>query len=361
MFGHGDWCFLASWNVKAGVKVYRSKDAENWERISEGGINGNVRNFTVVGFTWFGEYLYAGTWNQMNGASMFRAKADAPNASVIKWETITTDGFGNPRNTGFTHMREFKGHLYAGCFNFVEASELWRSESGDPGSWTMVIPKGWNAKFNTDSTMMIEHDGYLYVGTESARDSEWKEGAQLWRTNGNLSPPYDQWQQVNDNGFGNGHNHNICGLAVLDGKLYAGTWNQTQGLEVWRATPGPEVPFKDWEKVVDAGFDHKANIFTCQMVNLNDTLFLGAVGDFATIPPLYFLPNAKLQRAHGGLLIKSTDGTNWQAIDQPGFMEPPQIGVQWLAAFNDRLLIGGMSIDDTMELWTYEPVLSPEH
>ncbi len=356
LLAHGDYFYLGAWNVHSGAIIYRSRDGENWERISEPGFNGNQNTFTVAGFTWYGDYLYAGTWNQFDGAGMFRAKADAANPKDIVWEAISTDGFGNTRNTGFTNMREFNGYLYAGCFNFVEGSELFRSQTGDPGTWTMVIPKAWNSKVNTDSTMMIAHDDYLYVGTESARDTQWTEGCQLFRTDGNLAPPYDQWEQVNANGFGNGHNHNICGLATLDGKLYAGTWNLTQGLEVWRATPAKNAPFADWEKVVDGGFGHKGNVYTCCMVELNGTLFLGAIGDFQTTPALYYLRNAKLNRAHGGLLLKSDDGKNWERIGGDDFLQFPMIGVQWLATFKDKLYIAGQSIDSTMQLWVYEPI-----
>lgn len=352
---HGDWLFLCAWNTQSGLKVYRSKDAQQWERISPDGFNGNINNFTVAGFVWIGEYLYAGTWNQREGAAMFRARADAPNAADIKWETIVESGFGNPRNWGFTHIREFKGQVYTGCFNFIEGSEVWRSASGDPGTWTMVCPKAWGSKVNTDSTMMLVHDGYLYLGTETARDVAYGEGTALWRTDGNLAPPYNQWQQVNANGFGNGRNHNICGLAEFNGKIYAATWNQTQGFEIWRATPGKDAPFRDWERVVSGGLGDPASVFATCMVTMDDTLFVSAIGTFETVPALYTLPNAKTKTAHGGALLKSRNGATWENVDAPGFMDPPHIGIQWLTPFKGRLYIGSQAIDHTMELWVYEP------
>lgn len=357
MVAHEHYLYLASWNTQEGTIVYRSKDGESWEPISEPGIGaGAAADFTLAGFVWYGDHLYAGTWNQRHGAAMYRANADAPDANDIVWETVTTEGFGNRRNWGFTHLRPFNGHLYVSCFNFLEGSEVWRSDSGDPGTWAMVCPKGWNATFNTDTTMMVVHDGYLYAGTESARDTEYVEGMQLWRTDGNLAPPYNQWEQVNDNGFGNPRNHNICGFAVLDGRIYAGTWNQTQGIEVWRAAPEKETPFTNWERVVQGGNGDQDNIYTTCMVTLDDTLFLSTIGTFESEPALYFLPNVKTKSAHGGRLLKTTDGTRWDDVDAESFADSPYIGIQWLATFKGKLYIGMQSFELPAQLWVYEPV-----
>lgn len=353
MVAHEDWFYLGTWNTQAGTIIYRSRDGETWEKISEPGIHGGAADFTVAGFVWYGDHLYAGTWNQQKGAAMYRGNADAPNAADITWETVATGGLGNPRNWGFTHLRPFNGHLYAGCFNFIEGTEAFRSATGDAGSWTMVIPKAWNSKVNTDSTFMLVYDDYLYLGTECARDPQFTEGTQLWRTDGNVAPPFDQWQQVNVNGFGNARNHNICGLAELGGKIYAGTWNETQGLEVWRATPGDAVPFADWERVGENVFNNPADWFTTCMVTLGDKLFISTVGAFTSDPAMYFLPNVKTVSAHGGRLAK-TDGKTWQEIDAPGFMDFPYIGIQWLATFQDKLYIGGQAFDHPAQLWVYE-------
>ncbi len=355
MTSFGEFLYLTTWNTESGGKLYRSRDGESWERIGEPGMNGNAKNFCLTSLAWLAGQLYVGVWNQSEGGSMFRGHADAPNPVDIKWETITSDAFGNRRNWGFTHIREFKGNLYAGCFNLTQGSEVWRSDSGDPGSWTMVIPKGWGSPANSDTTMMIDDGKHLYVGTESARKID-EVGMQLWRTDGELAPPYDQWELVNTEGFGNPRNHNICGLAILKGKIYAGTWNRTQGLEVWRATIAEKAPFTDWEKVNENGFGDKENIYTCTMVTLADTVFVGSIGTFKTVPELFTLPKTKLVNAHGGTLAKSTDGTTWELVDIPGFMDDPQIGIQWIATFQGKLYIGSQTFGRPMELWVYEPV-----
>jgi hypothetical protein len=355
MTAHGDYLYLGTWNNGTGAKMYRSSDGERWELMGSGSFTGNRNDFVVVSIAWFGGMLYAGTWNQADGAAMFRADGEMENAAEIVWEEVTADGFGNPNNTGFTHMRAFKGHLYAGCFNYTEGSEVWRSETGEPGSWTMVIPKSWNTVNNTDSTVMLVHDDYLYIGTESAR-AKYETGAHLWRTDGRLSPPYDQWELVNIDGFGNPRNHNICGLGTLNGQIYAGTWNETQGIEVWRATPSETLPFADWEQVNRNGFGNPDYSLTTSMVELDGALFLSgfkweggleAINAVVEYPPGTPAPS---------VFARTTDGLTWEVITRKGFMERPMAGVMWLEAFQGKVFVGGQAQGIPLQLWVYEPV-----
>ncbi len=352
---HGNFLYLGTWNNESGAKMYRSHDGQFWALMGRGPFTGNKNDFVVVSIAWFRGYLYVGTWNENDGAAMFRSRPEIENAAEITWEKVTADGFGNPRNTGFTHMREFKGHIYAGCFNYEEGSEVWRSESGDPGTWSMVSPKGWNTDGNTDSTVMLVHDGYLYVGTESAR-SKLETGTQLWRTDGELWAPYDQWQQVNTNGFGNPANHNICGLSELNGQIYAGTWNETQGLEIWRATPSQTVPFPDWEQVDENGFGNKDYTSTSSMVELNGTLFLSGFKWEGWLSASEMAEILESGTAAKNVFAMTTDGLTWDIITRKGFMELPMAGVMWLETFQGRVFVGGHARNGPLELWVYEPV-----
>jgi len=340
MSAYGNYLYLGTWNSAEGCEVYRSADGESWELINTAGF-GNANNFCVLYIEWFNGSLYVTTWNQANGFSMYRANADAANRADISWQAITTNGFGDTRNYGGTSARVFNGYLYVGCFNPTSGPEVWRSATGGPGMWTQVNQDSWGFPSGTDATMMLMHDGYLYVGTEAAR---WPyAGCQLWRTDGNLFPPYNQWQKVNANGFGDRANHNICGLAVFNGKMYAGTWNVSQGLEVWRATPTETVPFSDWEQVAPNGFGDPTMALTCDIDVLGDTLFVGAGRSYGP---------------DGGVLMKTTDGTTWEQVYVPGFVNPPSAGICWLETFRGKLFVGGWSGVGTppLQLWVYEPV-----
>jgi hypothetical protein len=332
MTTHSNYLYVGTWNPN-GCKIYRSTDGQTWNVISTAGF-GTPGNFCVLSLQWFNGRLYVTTWNY-SGLWVLRGNADAADPGNVTWETITTNGFGDPHNWGGTSAQVFNGYLYVGCFNPTTGPEVWRSVSGDAGSWTQVNRDGWGFSGNTDATMMLAYEGYLYVGTEGL--------TQLWRTDGNLSPPYDQWKQVNQTRFGNPANHNICGLGVLNGKIYAGTWNSTQGLEVWRAPIAASVPFAGWEKVNANGFGDPTLGFALDITVLGNTLYLGTAHGW---------------NPDGGTLMKTTDGTNWEQIYISGFLEPPSAGACWLEVFRGRLFIGGwsgMSGTKPSELWVDEP------
>ncbi|MGH2686315.1 MAG: hypothetical protein ACRDJP_12690, partial [Actinomycetota bacterium] len=292
--------FTASRNFVEGTIVYRSCDGERFEPISPPGINGDPANDSPASLAWFegagdprgsNGMLYVATWKSRTpyvAGSVFRANADAKNPSKIVWETITTDAFGDPDRVSIVGFATFKGHLYAGTFNdWVRrfprdgGTEIFRTATGDPGDWTVVAPKGFGGplgpRCNTDAHKMLVYGGYLYVGTEEAGCLDVVGGA-IWRTDGNLSPPYDQWEQVNLPGFGRNYNNNVFGLDVFQGHMYATTWTWgPPGSEVWRAHLAPPgepqpAPF-DWEQVSLPGFGNPENQFSSGIVHLDDTLY----------------------------------------------------------------------------------------
>jgi flagellin len=348
----GDHLYLGTWNVKRGGRLYRSADGRAWQPLSEPGF-GNPNNFTVQFIVPFAGRMYASTWNNKDGGAIYRANVEVDDPAKIAWETITADGMGDKNNRAFTHLCAFRDHLYAGCFNLATGPEIWRSPSGDPRSWTQVNQDGFGQPANSDATMMVVHGGYLYVGTESARALN-RIGCQLVRTEGALAPPYDTWQQVNTDGFGDPRNHNICGLGVLNGRIYAGTWNWTRGLEVWRATLGDAVPFADWEKVASGGFGDRRNIMTATLLVADGALYVGTIGTF-NLRGDFFSPTVKVNSAAGGVLMRTTDGRSWHRIDAPGFMTFPQIGIEWLEAFRGKIYIGSQALDHPGQLWIYDP------
>jgi hypothetical protein len=58
----------------------------------------------------------------------------------------------------------------------------------------------------------------------------------------------NRWEQVNIDGIGDFLNHNIIAMEFFKGNLYAGTWNESEVTQIWRATPGPSIRFPSWER-----------------------------------------------------------------------------------------------------------------
>ena len=69
------------------------------------------------------------------------------------------------------------------------------------------------------------------------------------------------WEQVvgdgagTDNGFGNAVNYFAWSMAVFGSYLYVGTYNDTDGAEVWRSTDGTA-----WNQVNTDGFGDLDNL-----------------------------------------------------------------------------------------------------
>ncbi|HPJ72613.1 MAG TPA: hypothetical protein PK636_08010, partial [bacterium] len=59
------------------------------------------------------------------------------------------------------------------------------------------------------------------------------------------------WTQINEDGFGNVNNFSAFALACYEGSIYAGSWNNSDGCEVWR-WEGDEPT--DWAVMTDGGF-----------------------------------------------------------------------------------------------------------
>lgn len=383
------YLWTVSGNRAEGAIVYRSRDGETWEAVSEPGIDGDRANDSIVSLAWFKAAndprnskgkLYAATYcfrcdGEQAGGDLWRANADAGDRSDIVWENITKDAFGDARRQAFVGFVVFKDQLYVGTFNnnFPDASgsEIFRTATGDPGDWQVVAPKGMgDPQCNTDFHLNIVFGDHVYFGSEEAGCLGAK-GGEIWRTDGNLIPPYDTldgWEKVTFlPGFGRPYNNNIFGMDVFQGHFYAATWTWTApGVEVFRAPVIPphvgvtSVPFS-FEQVNLSGFGDPRNSVNVSTVHLGDTLYVAGV-DLATGGRGYFYRT-------GGGISTAEHIANWSEITAEGFPPPvgsgllPLDGPFWLEVFKGKVYVaveqGGHGADGRGQLWVYEPANVP--
>ncbi|MEW6250178.1 MAG: hypothetical protein AB1716_05995 [Planctomycetota bacterium] len=121
-------------------------------------------------------------------------------------------------------------YLYAGTFG--SRPTLWRSRTGDPGTWASV----WSTPTEGSIRSLVVHSGILYVAVTHESLGQRVPG-EIYATDGQ-----SVWPVMTD-GFGKLDNNGIYVLASFNNWLYAGTINLTQGFEVWKlAGPGGPVP-----------------------------------------------------------------------------------------------------------------------
>jgi len=260
---------------KYGTRIFRSATgaANSWEDAitAYGAGFGDVYNTNFKDMQVFQGYLCGGTQNWNVGAQVWCT------ADGTTWTQKNVSGFGatyyNNRNVEVWSGFVFNNALYFGVQSLGalrsdttdDVGKVYRTTSlnGTP-TWSEVFT-GEAASHRAD--ILGELDGYLYVSTRSAG------GIAIFR-----SPSGDAgtWTQVNIAGM-DGNTNNIYSVvdnaAVYDDILYLAVSNTVDGLELWRTSGTPEGDsLVDWEQVSSNGLGDTKNIHA-QLVTFNDNLY----------------------------------------------------------------------------------------
>jgi len=251
--------------------------------------------------------------------------AAAPAAEpVLAWEQVNLDGFdGGSANVATKSMAVFNDALYVGTAN-GSGAEVWRSATGDPGSWTRVVSAGFGNAFNSYVSSLAVFDNALYACAVNYRG-----GAEVWRS---ASGAAGSWEQIANAGFGNRQNM-ACFLGVFNNALYAGTWqgnppdptptppSDPHGAQVWRNATGDAG---GWERVVVGGFGDSSNWGIFALASFNNFIFAGttqngarvfssSTGDRDTwglVSPDNFGENVRAMAVFNTALYASTDASH---------------------------------------------------
>ncbi len=280
-----------------------------------------------------GGYLYVGTDNNILGLTLAvlreRRRASArpvqppqirryrPDLGPDSWEVVLdyaeheeppylSEGF---RSMGLYRAKaDGQTYLYAGTMA-VRTPSVWRSASGDPGSWerAFTFPDEPEGQFGSVRSLVPHADGLLYMAVTPSGDIVSGALGQIWATDGLTFTP------VIDDGFGNSSNIGIASLASFNGCLYAGTYNP-DGYEVWklRCVSDPSAPP---QPVVIGGTGYRQSEAALSMQVFEDHLYVG------TGIPLGFNPLTK-HGPRGCDLIRIGLEDGWDIIVGPKRSQP---------------------------------------
>ncbi len=371
---------------QAGVLVVADQENQRVQRYAVGvpgwtqwNLNGfgDPRSALVLSLADFNGMLYAGMDNPSTGAQLWRNSAD----TAGQWSAPTTNGFGDPNNGGIDHLLAFAGQLYAGTWNWNAATnsslggQIWRSANGI--DWTRVVNNGFGDVNNGEIVRLAVFGGQLYAGTWSYSDTR---GAELWRSaSGNAG----SWSRVAANGFGDSKNEAIISMASFNGQLYAGTLNTVTGGQIWRSADGAT-----WTLVNTAGFGLSSNwamsalaafegylyastrdggqVWRCQLCDGSDWQRVVNVGfgNPATV-------RASALEVAGGALFwvvgnydtglevwRSVDGVDWQQVGFAGLGDSNNRAPFWdnsVLGWGSTLLVGSWNSANGGEVWAYQP------
>jgi hypothetical protein len=267
----GGKLYASTNNHANGAEVYRLSSTGAWERVATGGL-GDASNVGIDRLTEFGGQLYASTWvEDGSGAQIWRS----PSGSAGTWSQVAQGGLGSANNTEFMTLTPFGGYLYTGTWvqdSGVHGAEIWRSTTGNNGSWTRVVSNGFDNNPNNAATLSMKvFAGSLYASTFNSST-----GGEVWRTGDGVN-----WTQVNTDGFGSAANSHVVSLEVFGGKLYAGTRNTSTGGEIWRTSNGTS-----WERVLQGGFGNADNQAIAALVAFRGEL-IALVGNSSAGPGVW--------------------------------------------------------------------------
>jgi sugar lactone lactonase YvrE len=221
----------------------------SWDRVASlGSFNHGISALAEYDGT-----FYAATWNQ-SGAELWRS----PTGDSDSWVQVVSGGFGDSANTEITSLIGYDGYLYAGTWTEDgdgHGGEVWRSATGDEGSWAPAALDGFGSGDAGVHTFEI-FGGALYAATGGPTN-----GAGIWRSDNGVN-----WAQVNEEGFGAPESTDVASLAVFGDRLYAGTWNEN-GARVWASADG-----EAWTQVNSAGFGQAHNLGISALVPFDGAL-----------------------------------------------------------------------------------------
>ena len=251
--------------------VTTPQPALTWTQVNAPGFGEHSGPYTgqeAFDLTVFNDRLYLG----MEGracARIWRSRAAgiAP-AGQADWEQVVSDGFDGttdcailPPTTDNDHidsLEPFGGYLYASTAMQTDGkrgTQVWRSLTGDAGTWVRVNQPGFGLHTNENFKDMIEYAGLLCGGTGNYGGDGIAPGAQVWCTDGATPDPIRpaelQWTQRNLDGFGHLENVKTWSSAVYDGGLYFGVEAREMDGSIWR-THNIDDPAA-WEQVFAPG------------------------------------------------------------------------------------------------------------
>jgi hypothetical protein len=326
-------------NTNTGSQIWSQNNGTNWNKVAPDGF-GKLANRAIDDLVEFKGNLYAATWsNTTNGGEIWRSS----NPGLLTWTDVITSGFGNTNNTDVVKLTVFSNTLYAATWSSVttHGTEVWRSSSGNKGSWTNVVPNGWGDPINEGVNASAIYSGSLYMGTENY-DSELDttNGAQIWRTTDG-----ENWDPVTVNGFNDPMNVGVSALEPFGNYLYAVAYSynySVEGNQIWRCH---KCDGTDWYQIMDNGWGVSARQGSTALKSLGNWLYLA-------------IPNYD---SDGGIEVwRTQDGLTWAQVGFAGFGDNnnDQTYVSNSVTVMDRhLYIGVRNIANGGEIWTLLPKL----
>ncbi|KAJ55416.1 NAD-dependent dehydratase [Actibacterium mucosum KCTC 23349] len=287
-------------------------NAGQFRQLAKNGI-GDPSNAYVHGMEWFEGRLYCGmTRNSFKLLKLFPPidppaldpwVVDVPpsvedldmQGQIWRWTPETDSwemayrsplipgkhGKPAPRDLGYRGARVFQGindekpNLYVSTMSTVLrgcAAHVLRSEDGI--NFEPACEPGIGNDNISTFRELVSFDGYLYAppAGEGIQFNSNRTGV-IKRSN---DPRPGNWEVAMDLGFGDPTNNGVFMMTTANNQLYAGTFNNYEGYQVWTTPPCGDGPLQ-WRKVIDKGaYRGPLSEIAMGMVEFNGALYVGS-------------------------------------------------------------------------------------
>ena len=207
---YGQKLFIGTGGSAGSAQVW-AYDGVSWTQQSLPGFPSD--NYYAWCMTVYNNALYLGTVDYQQAAQVWKYDGSS-------WSQMTIPGFASG-NYAIASMAVYNGALYIGTSNTLGGgAQIWRF---DGSAWTQIT----GFARNDAATSMAVYNGALYIGTTNYSQNA---VGQLWYYDGTTLS-----QVTGPASFGTAGNTGIVSLAVADGALVAGTYNNS-GAELWSLT-----------------------------------------------------------------------------------------------------------------------------
>ena len=359
---------VSTHNDVNGTRVYRYESPGNWTAVSPAGFGQSPDVYDSRTLCSFGGSLFAGTYGSYGCGVM---KASGYTSTPYAWARTSKLGFTSNANSRALCSAVFNGELYVGTESTL-GCEVWKKA---PSGWARVAGEGFGDRHNSGASCMASVGGYLYVGTNSHGGCQvWRYDGSTWKRvntdgfgrpgtddalsmvgfNGKLyvgtldyhipygrlmrfdGPGAGNWTQVNKNGFGSSKHVGVMSLAVMGGRLYAGTSSSNDPCAVFR-WDGSST--SDWKRINNLGFGRPNTTDALHLTAYRGKLYCAAFN----------------RTMHGAEVWRySGSGNSWSQVNTNGFGAAGNTHPGGMAVFSGLLYVGTGNYKAGGQVWSYD-------
>lgn len=186
-------------------------------------------------------------------------------------------------------------------------------------NWEQINQDGFGNSTTSAIESFSEYNGLLIAGTASGVT-----GGRVYAYDG------ASWSPISSYGFGNTNNVDMTSMETFQGSLYAGTWNDANGAQYWKYDGA------SWAQVNTNGFGDPGNTRIYGTAVYAGSIYLGVTN------------------AVTGAQVWKYDGANWSQVGKNGIDDSHNTHISAMQVYNNELYFGTWNTTNGAQVYKYD-------